>query len=197
MRLLRKLVVTATALSVLVTPVIGSAAYAIYLKNGRVYYTNAYWYSGSKIMFHMYDGIMGLDNNLVQEIQETDDRKLDAFMTMSHSINNNQDKEGPLAYREYSRAEEKRNKGTEDDEKNQAQQDENTTDLAYQQKKRELTQALDAALESFRHASAGQDAVAKKQALVDMTTFSQQIYALGDELKEKHGGVLPDWWEKE
>jgi hypothetical protein len=197
---LRNLVITATALTVLATPVICAAAYAIALKNGRIYYTTAYWHAGSKIMFHAYGGMMGLDTNLVQEIKEVDDSKLDEFVSPSPRTNNNdnQDTEDPSANSDQSRTEETREKAAKDDEKNQAQKDKNIADMAYYRKKKsELKQALEQALETFRHASATHDAAAKKQALADMTALSQQTFALGDELKEKNGGVLPDWWEKE
>ena len=59
-----------------------------------------------------------------------------------------------------------------------------------------LMSQLNAATEKYLHASGARDLAAKQQALTDMRDYSKRIYALGDEVKEKHGGTLPAWWDE-
>jgi hypothetical protein len=66
----------------------------------------------------------------------------------------------------------------------------------YRKKKVELKATLDKSLEKFRQASSNKDQAAKKKAMDEMTAISKQMFALDDEVKKKHDGVLPDWWEK-
>jgi hypothetical protein len=67
---------------------------------------------------------------------------------------------------------------------------------AYREKKLALTSNLDDARKKYLEATAEKNLDAQQGALEEMREVSKRIYALADEVKEKHGGVLPAWWNE-
>jgi hypothetical protein len=66
----------------------------------------------------------------------------------------------------------------------------------YRETKTALKEKLENALQRNREATARQDPDAKESTRQEYLEFSKQIIDLGDELKRKNKGVLPDWWEE-
>jgi hypothetical protein len=67
---------------------------------------------------------------------------------------------------------------------------------AYRAKKLILTSGLDDATNKYLAASGARSPDAKQAALDDMRKYSKKIIDLGDEVKKKNGGVLPEWWNE-
>jgi hypothetical protein len=64
------------------------------------------------------------------------------------------------------------------------------------EKKLVLTTHFDDARKKYLEAMSARNLVAEQGALEEMRAVSKRIYALADEVKAKHGGVLPAWWNE-
>ena len=51
-------------------PSVGSASYAIHLKNGGKFVANHYWTEGTQLMFYVKEGIFGIERDFVRSIQK-------------------------------------------------------------------------------------------------------------------------------
>lgn len=51
---------------------LADAAFVIQLKNGNEFVTGRYWTEGTQVMFDVYGGVLGLDENLVSKIDRSD-----------------------------------------------------------------------------------------------------------------------------
>jgi hypothetical protein len=67
---------------------------------------------------------------------------------------------------------------------------------ADREKKLALTSQLEDARKKYVEATAAKHPASQKGALDAIRAASKKLYALADEVKEKHGGVLPAWWNE-
>ena len=56
----------------LLTPVLCFSAYRIHLKDGREFTTDRYWEDGEQIKFERFGGVIGMQKELVREIEEVE-----------------------------------------------------------------------------------------------------------------------------
>ncbi|MDZ7696960.1 MAG: hypothetical protein U5R49_08595 [Deltaproteobacteria bacterium] len=67
---------TLTAIMITVfflTPALCFSAYRIHLKDGREFVTDRYWLEGGQIKFKRFGGVIGIQKELVREIEEVED----------------------------------------------------------------------------------------------------------------------------
>lgn len=161
------------------------ASYLVQLTNGHQLITDGYWEEGAQIRFYAGGGAVAVPKAAVRQIRETDmpassglDRKPVIFL--------------PRAPQRVPEAEAPAEKPAEGIQKAGA-----VASLAdYRDQRRRLKAELDQALEAFRQASGHRDFEAKKKAIRRMTEVSGKILKLSDDLRAKHNGVLPAWWEE-
>ena len=70
---MKNVLVAITVVAFIMYPAVCLAAYIIHLKNGREFVTKQYWEEGEQIKFKRYGGIIGIQKDLVKNIEETDD----------------------------------------------------------------------------------------------------------------------------
>ena len=66
----------------------------------------------------------------------------------------------------------------------------------YRERKATLKEKLEDALQRNRESIARQDQNSTESTRKEYLEFSKQIMELGDELKRRNKGILPDWWQE-
>ena len=70
---MKKLLTLIAAAVFIVYPSICFSSYIIHLKDGREFVTDRYWEEGEQIKFNRYGGVIGIEKDLVKEIEEKED----------------------------------------------------------------------------------------------------------------------------
>jgi len=171
---------TVLCLVALIWPGLSTAAYLIQLRNGRHVATSQYWKEGHTIMFATAGGVGGVPESAVLQIQTVEDPPESDLTGAAepHTMPQAAQPAPPPA----------------------AVQGNGKTapplDLeAYRHQKDEILSQLDRALERYRDASGPEHKEEKAQIQREITTWSQQLFDLRDEVKQKNQGRLPEGWE--
>jgi hypothetical protein len=171
-----------------------SASYRLQLKNGNELKTSHYWEEGDEIKFYVYGGIAGIQKGFVTKVTISDLKYKDDTLLKEELEQNRTPSalSGPKPSESFQvRDSERENKSSGVTEGSEA------TDFDYyREKKATLKAKLEDALLRNREATARKDAKAKELTRQEYLKFSRQIIDLGDELKRKNKGVLPDWWKE-
>lgn len=170
------------------------ASYLLHLKNGNALRTSYYWEEGNEIKFYVYGGVAGIQKEFVTRVTIT-------------TLNYKEDTgyKGDLGKRPTPRP--LSGQKSKESPRYQAGDNESNPDGSvekgevvdlnyYRQRKATLREKLEDALQRNREAIAKKDQAAKEQTRKEYLEFSRRIIDLGDELKRKNKGLLPDWWEE-
>jgi hypothetical protein len=175
-----------------------AASYQIQLKNGSEIKTSHYWEEGDEIKFYAYGGVVGIKKGLISKVTTSN-------VTYKEDLSSNDDLEknrppsvpsGPKSKESaQTRAGDTASRtdisGGKSGEKSEA------IDFdSYRERKVVLKEKLEEALQKNREAITRQDLKARESTRQEYLEFSKQIMDLGDELKRKNKGVLPDWWDE-
>lgn len=188
----------------LITPLISSAYYTIYLKNGRQFRTDNYWEENDKVVFYLRGGVIGIEKNYVEKIVETNERETSYIYkneTDDSGNTNGQEKSYLQRSQEISEHQTQQKRyGDVEKSGSQSKSDERVKDDIdvdyYKKAQSELKGKIDESIKKFRKASGSKNTQLKQEAMKEISAFSKQLYDLQDELKEKNDGELPKWWEK-
>ena len=170
------------------------ASYLLHLKNGNDLRTSSYWEEGDEIKFYVYGGIAGIQKEFVSGVTT-----LNVNYKEDRSYKENLEKSraplgvsGPKATESPSiQIGERENRPGGNAGKGEA------VDFGYYRERRaSLKEKLEDAIQRHREATARKDQEAKESTRKEYLGFSKQIIDLGDELKRKNKGVLPDWWQE-
>ena len=180
----------------LVWPDLSTASYRIQLRNGRHIATSQYWKEGHTIMFATAGGVGGVPESAVLHIQTIEDVPASELTGAAepHGAPPAEQKGVPQA---------------EPTAPPHAAQTApppaavpgeggklSTRDLeAYWHKKEELKSQLDLAVERYRDVSSAHSPEEKAKIQREITAWSQQLFALRDEVQQKNQGRLPEGWE--
>jgi hypothetical protein len=170
------------------------ASYLLHLKNGNELRTSHYWEEGDEIKFYAYGGVAGVQKAFVSKVtisnlnyKEDIARKEDIDKNRAPSVSVNpkskESRQMQIGTRE-SQTDEKTGK------------DEVVDFDYYRERKATLKEKLEDAIQRHREATARKDQETKESTRKEYLEFSKQIIDLGDELKKKNKGVLPNWWQE-
>jgi len=67
---MKKSIVAILGIGILLYPLICFSSYIIHLKDGREFATDRYYEEGDQIKFKRYGGVIGIEKDLVREIEE-------------------------------------------------------------------------------------------------------------------------------
>jgi hypothetical protein len=169
-------------------------SYLLHLKNGNELRTSYYWEEGDEVKFYVYGGVAGLQKGFVSRITP-----LNANYKEDTSYKDNlEQSRTPLVPSDLKSKENRQPQiGDRVNQSNRNAEKREVVDFdAYRERKAALKEKLEDALERNREATARQDQEARESTRKEYLEFSKQIINLGDELKSKNKGVLPDWWEE-
>jgi hypothetical protein len=175
-----------------------AASYQILLKNGSEIRTSHYWEEGDEIKFYAYGGIAGIQKGLVSRVitsniphKEDSSSKEDLEKSRDPSGLSGPKSKGSTQTRPSDTANRAVGGGEQSGSKDE------TVDFdSYRERKAVLKEKLEEALQRNREAITRQDLKARESTRQEYLEFSKQIMDLGDELKKKNKGVLPDWWDE-
>lgn len=170
------------------------ASYLLHLKNGNELRTSHYWQEGDEIKFYIYGGIAGIQKGFVTRVtisnlnykedttfkEDVEKSRTPAVMSSPKSKESTQNQ---ISARESNSV-------------GNAKEGEVIDFDHYRERRAALKEKLEDALQRNREATARKDREAKDLTRKEYLEFSRQIIDLGDELKRKNKGVLPDWWEE-
>jgi hypothetical protein len=170
------------------------ASYLLHLKNGNELRTSHYWEEGDEIKFYAYGGVAGIQKAFVTRVttsnlnyKEDPDSKEDIEKNRAPLVSG-----GPK-----SKESRQMQIGTRDSQSDENAEKGEVVDFDYYRERRAaLKEKLEDALQRNREATARKDQEAKESTRKEYLEFSKQIIDLGDELKKKNKGVLPDWWKE-
>jgi hypothetical protein len=170
------------------------ASYLLQLKNGNELRTSHYWEEGDEIKFYTYGGVAGVQKafvskvtisnlNYKEDIASKEDIDKNRAPSVSVSPKSKESRQMQTGTRE-SQPDEKIGK------------DEVVDFDYYRERKATLKEKLEDAIKRHREATARKDQEAKESTRKEYLEFSKQIIDLGDDLKRKNKGMLPDWWQE-
>jgi hypothetical protein len=170
------------------------SSYLLHLENGNELRTSYYWEEGNEIKFFIYGGVVGIQKGFIAKVTFSD----------WHSKRGQSNKENSQESQTSSNTSSPTLKGMPQDhtmKKEIASESDSEKGRLidfeyYRQRKASLKEKLEDALQRNREATAKKDKQAKDLTRKEYLEFSRQIIDLGDELKRKNKGLLPEWWEE-
>ena len=175
-----------------------AGSYQIQLKNGNEIKTSHYWEEGDEIKFYAYGGIAGIKKGLVSKVTTSNE-------TYKEGSSSKEDLERSRAPSVLSTPKSKESSQTrasetasisDRDVEKIGEKSESVDFASYRERKAVLKEKLEEALQRNREAITRQDLKARESTRQEYLEFSKQIMDLGDDLKKKNKGVLPDWWDE-
>ena len=161
-----------------------SAAYLIHLKDGREITTHEYWEDGYQIKFKQYGGVIGIQKDLVKEIDEIEDVK---ELPDGKEIEKRKGAEKQVG----AEGVEKAKAATPTKEQENALKKE-----AFLEGKRQIIMKREVARKAYRDAKARNEKVLAKQHYQELISLRNEIKKLEEKVKAAFGGQLPDWWRE-
>jgi hypothetical protein len=170
------------------------ASYLLHLKNGNELRTSYYWEEGDEVKFYVYGGVAGIQKGFVSRVTT-----LNANYKEDTSYKNDlEQSRTPLGLSDRKPKESRQTQIVERESQSSgiAEKREMVDFDSYRERKAALKEKLEDALQRNREATTRQDQEAGKSTRKEYLEFSKQIIDLGDELKSKNKGILPDWWNE-
>jgi hypothetical protein len=152
-----------------------ATSWIIELTNGRELTTTHVWEEGEELKFFMAQGTAGVPRAIVKSITPSAQN----FKPESDS-----------------RHEAGVGQSAPEQKENGDMQRQDGASPADREKKLALTSQLDDARKKYVEATAAKNPASQQSALDAIKAASKKLYALADEVKKKHGGVLPAWWNE-
>jgi hypothetical protein len=170
------------------------ASYLLHLKNGNELRTSYYWEEDEEIKFFIYGGVAGIQKGFVTKVTLSDwnykegQSRKENIEEIQPPVIPSGPKSKEIPEIQGGETESKSGKATKKD---------GVVDFDYyRERKASLKEKFEDALQRNREAIAKKDQQAKNLTRKEYLEFSRQIIDLGDELKRKNKGLLPDWWEE-
>jgi hypothetical protein len=170
------------------------ASYLLHLKNGNELRTSYYWEEDEEIKFFIYGGVAGIQKGFVTKVTLSDwnykegQSRKENIEEIQPPVIPSGPKSKEIPEIQGGETESKSGKATKKD---------GVVDFDYyRERKASLKEKFEDALQRNREAIAKKDQQAKDLTRKEYLEFSRQIIDLGDELKRKNKGLLPDWWEE-
>ena len=177
------------------------ASFIIALQNGREMRTSQVWEEGAEVKFITPQGTMGVPKALVKSIKALAPARGSAPKHASRHEAPDADRAATgtrAEARPPSPADPRRDAKTPPEQTTGGSRERHAADAqADRAKKRHLMQQLHEATETYLASSAARYVEAKQAALSSMRAYSTQVIDLEEDVKRRHGGVLPPWWADE
>jgi len=199
---MKKILAAIATAAFAIYPSICSAAYIIHLKNGRELVTERYWEEGGQIKFTRYGGVIGIQKDLVKNIEEIEDlprEKVKEAPTM-HKGPETTEKMGAredVVVKEESTGGKTEHEKAIGKKKKESEKEEKKIDIAhYQRQKRALLEKQREAQEKYRKALDTGDKATQRQVKRELKEIDKKMSELALKLIEENSGIVPGWWHE-
>jgi hypothetical protein len=170
------------------------ASYLLQLKNGNELRTSHYWEEGDEIKFYTYGGVAGVQKAFVSKVTISN---LNSKEDIASKEDIDKNRAPSVSVSPKSKESRQMQIGTKESQPNEKTGKDEVVDFDYyRERKAALKEKLEDAIQRHREATARKDQEAKESTRKEYLEFSKQIIDLGDDLKRKNKGVLPDWWQE-
>jgi hypothetical protein len=170
------------------------ASYLLQLKNGNELRTSHYWEEGDEIKFYTYGGVAGVQKAFVSKVTISN---LNYKEDIASKEDIDKNRAPSVSVSPKSKESRQMQIGTKESQPNEKTGKDEVVDFDYyRERKAALKEKLEDAIQRHREATARKDQEAKESTRKEYLEFSKQIIDLGDDLKRKNKGVLPDWWQE-
>jgi len=166
------LIITLIGIFSLLTSTLSYAAFLVELKSGRTIFVEDYRIEGDQATLYLQSGALKIPKSDIksivkqkEEVERTDSpAKPDEKATEKGRVSGKGDPKGKKVDMDVE---------------------------SYKKRKKELQEKLDGAKEVYFNAKEKSE---KDKAREVMISFSKELFALQEEVKQKNNGTLPDWW---
>ena len=185
---MKKILAAIIAVAFVMHPAVCVAAYIIHLKNGREFVTKQYWEEGEQIKFKRYGGIIGIQKDLVKNIEEADDLPMEKDEAYRQKVNAPAEKLEEKA----KEIEGATNLRPEKESPVKKSEEEKTSFL---EEKRRILAEFKAVREDFAEAKAKKDKKKKDEYWKKILLLQKELSGLRKQVMADNEGVLPPWWD--
>ena len=214
---MKKILTFIAAAVFVVYPCVCFSSYIIHLKDGREFATDRYYEEGDQIKFKRYGGVIGIQKDLVREIEvveEIEELPVEKEKTESakEGVSQPAKKEGAEkkggveaerkvkaakeeAPEKVAKEQEKPGEVSEE-EKKKAEQENAAKIEALLEEKRKIMEERKSATAAFKEAKAKNDKAAAKKHFQRLVSLEGKSKKLEKKVKTAFGGKLPDWWRE-
>jgi len=215
-----KKLLTAIAVAVFVIyPCVCFPSYIIHLKDGREFATDRYYEEGDQIKFKRYSGVIGIQKDLVREIEmieEVEDSpeeketpaEPEAPAAGAKTGKKEKTEEGaekaeapeeevPEAIKGEEESEKEKPVEVSEEEKKKAEQEKAAKIEAFIEEKRQIMGQMQIVAAGLKDAQGKNNKAEKRKWLMERTKLLNTLSELENSVKSVHDGKLPDWWQND
>ena len=213
---MKKSIVAILGIGILLYPLICFSSYIIHLKDGREFATDRYYEEGDQIKFKRYGGVIGIQKDLVREIEvveEIEELPVEKEKTESakEGVSQPAKKEGAEkkggveaerkvkaakeeAPEKVAKEQEKPGEVSEE-EKRKAEQEKVVKIETFLEEKRRLNYEMKKVYSEFKEAKARKDREALREHFSKLKSLRDKLTELEQKVRAAYGGKLPGWWK--
>jgi hypothetical protein len=189
---MKKGLIAISAAVLVIYPCVCFSSYLIHLKDGRKFLTDRYRDEGGQIKFKRHGGVIGIQKNLVKEIEEIMDLPENEGNEDETQATREKEALGKRADPD-TEARSKEVERVNKDKPNEKPGDEQF----YKNRRIALSLKVREALESYKRAKKVGDRDRIDEEFRRVSQISSQLEDLEKEVKAKNGGILPSWWRED
>ncbi|MCP4579688.1 MAG: hypothetical protein GY846_25740 [Deltaproteobacteria bacterium] len=214
---MKKVLIAISAAVLVIYPCVCFSSYLIHLKDGRKFLTDRYQDEGGQIKFKRHGGVIGVQKDLVKEIEEIKDfpenegnedetratrekeapgKRTEPDIEARSKEVERVNPEAPSVKAALHSEEKESGSEKEPAEKDDSKEKPGDEQL-YQNQRIALSLKVRAALESYKRAKKVGDRESIDEEFRKVSQISSELEDLEKEVKAKNGGILPSWWWEE
>jgi hypothetical protein len=214
---MKKVLIAISAAVLVIYPYVCFSSYLIHLKDGRKFLTDWYQDEGGQIKFKRHGGVIGVQKDLVKEIEEIMDlpenegNEDETQATRGkEALGKRADPDTEARSKEVERVNpespsvkaaphsEEKESGYEEEPAEKDEPNEKPSDEQYYKNRRiALSLKVREALEGYKRAKKVGDRDSIDEEFRRVSQISSQLEDLEKEVKAKNGGILPSWWRED
>ena len=218
---MKKSLVAIFGIGILLYPLICFSSYIIHLKDGREFATDRYWEEEDQIKFKRYGGVIGIQKDLVREIEEIEDveelpaekdkvavqkagEAAEKVVTEKDEVPETAKKagegkkevpSGPEKAKGAALTKEQEKPEVSEEEKKKAEQEKAAKKEAFLEEKRQIIDEIKRVSSGFKEAKASNDRVKKDDHWKKRLLLREELSKLRKQVMSEYGGTLPPWWD--
>ena len=214
---MKKILTFIAAAVFVIYPSVSFSSYIIHLKDGREFATDRYYEEGDQIKFKRYGGVIGIQKDLVKEIEEIEDveelpeeketpAEPEAPAAGAKTGKKEKTEEGaekaeapeeevPEAIKGEEESEKEKPVEVSEEEKKKAEQEKAAKMQTFLEEKRQIMGQMQIVAAGLKDAQGKNNKAEKRKWLMERTKLLNTLSELENSVKSAHDGKLPDWWQ--
>jgi hypothetical protein len=197
---IKKSIIALLGIGILMYPLICFSSYIIHLKDGRQVATDQYWEEAGQIKFRQYGGVIGIQKDLINEIEDVGDlpEKKKKVVVRKAGTDKETVAESSIKAKSVEPAkEQEKQKEASEEEKKKAEQVKAAKREAFIEEKRQIMGQMEIVAAGLKDAHGKNNKAEKRKWLMERTKLLNALSELENSVKSAHDGKLPDWWQND